>query len=82
MTPEYPIEMPAEYSYVDIQAAPLQQPDILCSMLRMGMRCENVANRIILYPTIDGCYHAIAICRMCLTDQHIPAEQRHSYWNG
>jgi hypothetical protein len=59
MTPELPIAIPRGAVLIDIE-----DPEIECSMLRLGQRCGNATTMGVMFP-VSGMYTVIALCQLC-----------------
>jgi hypothetical protein len=57
--PELPVEIPQGAALTMIE-----WPRLECSMLRFGVRCNNLSLTAIIYPTKIG-HEMIAICQSC-----------------
>ena len=65
MPPELPIEMPARSKTISV----IHLPEMECSMIRFGVRCNNTTTKAWLHPMPhSGGYGPIPICDMCLEE--------------
>lgn len=59
MTPELPRQIPIGSAFASIG-----WPNLACSMLYNGLRCNNSSDAAIIIPTAMG-YEVIVICQYC-----------------
>lgn len=70
-----------EFIGVMIEEYPDLQPPT-CMMIRMGMVCENDAQRGMLYSLGNGRHGLLAMCEMCWNEiTRTPGQQR-TYWRA
>ena len=71
MSPELPFEI---LDRSDIIPA-IHLPEMECSMIRFGVRCNNFTTSAWLLPAPYGAYVPVSICAMCLEEMQ-PCSER------
>jgi hypothetical protein len=75
MKPSLPLDVPQGATVIIIK-----WPDLECSMIRAGQRCNNLGEIALIYPSDIG-YEMIPICQMCMDDSDddwISSLERHA----
>lgn len=62
MTPSFPIDLPLNTKFMEVDD-PLE-----CAMIRLGQPCGNDAHYVFVRPLPSGLHRLIPFCQMCVDD--------------